>query len=129
MFVALDAMLSVVQAGEQHTVLPLLKLSKHVFRTRGTLCSICHNCNNNSRVHYNTAVNVVKHYCRTNPLFRWAYRISNYYLAKSLTTSFSLPLLPPRSSYYLLFLYFFTRSQAARQYGLESLKLLQPQSI
>lgn len=69
-FIALDAMLSVVQAGEQHTVLPLLKLSKHVFRTRGTLYSICHNCNNNSRVHYNTAVNVVKHYCRTNPLFR-----------------------------------------------------------
>lgn len=43
---ALDAMLSVVQAGE-HTVLPLLKLSKHVFMTRGTLYSICHNCNNN----------------------------------------------------------------------------------
>lgn len=116
---ALDAMLSVVQAGEQHRVLPLLKLSKHVFRTRGTLYSSCHNCNNNRGVHYKTAVNVVKHCCRTNPLFRTAYSICNYYFAKSLTTSFSLPLLPPCSSCYLLliFLHRVTGSKAAQARG------------
>lgn len=102
---AADATLSVLQAGEQHTVLPLLTFSKHVVITRDTLCSICHNCNNNRRANYNTAVNMVKHYCRANPLFRRAYRICNYYFAKSLTTSFSLPLLPPCSSYYLLLLF------------------------
>lgn len=63
---ALDAMLSVVQAGEQQKILPL---SKHIFTIRGPLYSICHNCNSNRKVHHNTAVNVIKHNCRTNLLF------------------------------------------------------------
>lgn len=109
-------MLSVVQTGEQHTVLPLLKLSKHVFTTRGTLYSVCHDCNNNRRVHYNTAVNVVKHSYRTNPLFRQAYRICNYYFAKVSHNEFFSPsppillfLLP---SSLLVFLHTFTGSKA-----------------
>lgn len=102
---ALDAMLSVVQAGEKQKILPFLKISKHIFMTRGTLYSICHNCNSNRRVHHNTAVNVVKHDCRTNPLFGRVYMICNYYFAKSLTINFSFSLLPLCSSYYLLLIF------------------------